>query len=49
MSSAEQRPRADLSSLKIRRDEENYGTRGFPFGRIIGWAIGLAVLAVLAY
>jgi RND family efflux transporter MFP subunit len=49
MSSAEQRPRADLSALKIRRDEENYETRGFSFARIAGWVVGLAVLAVLAY
>lgn len=49
MSSAEQNPRADLSALKIRRDEENYDQRGFSLGKIAGWALGLAILAVLAY
>ena len=49
MSSAEERPRADLSALKIRRDEENYDQRGFPLGKIAGWILGLAILAVLAF
>jgi len=49
MSSAEQRPRADLSSLKIRRDEDNYEPGGFPTGKVILWVAGIAVAAVLAY
>ena len=49
MSSAEQRPRADLSSLKIRRDEENYDSRGFSIGKLLGWLLGLGIVAVLVY
>ncbi|HWS70964.1 MAG TPA: efflux RND transporter periplasmic adaptor subunit, partial [Thermoanaerobaculia bacterium] len=38
-----------LSALKIRRDEENYEQRGFSLGKIAGWILGLAILAVLAF
>ncbi len=42
MSVTEERPRPDLSALRIHRDDEGSGP--FPWGRIIGWLIVLGLL-----
>jgi RND family efflux transporter MFP subunit len=43
------RPNADLASLRIHRDEEDYGHRRLPIARIAGWLVALAVIAVVAW
>ncbi len=48
MTTPESRPRADLAALKIHRDDdEDYERRSW--GKIAGWIIAIAVLAVAAW
>src|SRR5205085_6778350 len=47
MTVSDQRPKTDLSALRIDREEES--GEGFPIGRIFGWLIALAILGAIAY
>jgi hypothetical protein len=47
MAVTEERPRPDLSALRIHRDEDD--ARGVRWGRIAGWIVALAVVFGAAY
>ena len=47
MTATEQRPRPDLTALRIEREPERE-QRSFPIARVAGWIIALIVLAVVA-
>lgn len=47
MTVPDQRPKSDLSALRIDRDEEPSGS--FPLGRILTWLIALVVIGAIAY
>jgi len=47
MTVSDQRPKADLSALRIDREEES--GEGFPVGKVIGWLIALLILGAIAY
>lgn len=47
MTTTEQRPRPDLSALRIDRSSDDQ--QGAPVGRIIGWVVAIAILSGLAW
>src|SRR5436190_16178723 len=47
MTVPDQRPKSDLSALRINREEESSST--FPIGRVIGWIVGLGIVAAVGY
>jgi HlyD family secretion protein len=48
MTVPDQRPKSDLSALRIHREEES-SSGTFPIGRAIGWLVALAIAAAVAY
>lgn len=47
MTTTEQRPRPDLSALRIDRNDEDQ--QGAPVGRILGWIVALAIVAGIGW
>jgi RND family efflux transporter MFP subunit len=46
MSLTEERPRPDLAALRINRDEEAEVHSSFPIGKVVGWIVVLALIAI---
>ena len=49
MSLPEEKPRPDLTALRIHRDEEETTKRSFPIGRIVFWVVAIIVGSALSY